>query len=61
MSDSKEITVKLTQAQYDIFVAAAHQADGLWKELGIARSSNRQTLLKAMDKLGKAWAIGIRS
>lgn len=52
---NRTLTVTLTEAQYDTFVAAMHEADQIWKELGIARSSNRQTLLRGMDRMGRAW------
>jgi hypothetical protein len=52
---NRTLTVTLTEAQYDTFVAAMHEADQIWKELGIARSSNRQTLLRGMGRLSKAW------
>ena len=52
---NRTLTVTLTEAQYDTFVAAMHEADQIWKELGIARSSNRQTLLRGMSRLSRAW------
>lgn len=56
MSDGERtLTVTLTEAQYDIIVAAMHEADQVWSNLGILRASNRKTLLRGMDRLGKAW------
>lgn len=54
----RTFTVTLTEAQYDAFVAAMHEADQAWSNMGILRAGNRQTLLRAMDKLGKAWTSG---
>lgn len=54
----RTFTITLTEAQYDTFVAAMHEADQTWATLGILRSGNRQTLLRAMDRLGKAWLSG---
>lgn len=62
MGDGRRtVTLTLTEAQYDTFVAAAHQAEEVWKTLGIARSRNRQTLLRAMDQFGEAWKSGKRA
>ena len=57
----RTVNLTLTEAQYDTLVAAAHEAHEVWKTLGIARSTNRQTLLRAMDRFGEAWKSGKRA
>ena len=55
------MTVTLTEAQYDVFLEATKAATNNWKPLGRVRSSDVSTLKRAMERLAKAWDIGIKS
>lgn len=61
MSDGhRTITLTLTEAQYDVFSAAMEQAREVWKPLGRIRSSDVQTLERAMSRLSESWKNGVR-
>ena len=58
---ARTITITLTDAQYDVFVAATKEAIKQWEPLGRVRSSNVGTLSRLLERLAQAWDIGIRS
>lgn len=56
----RTITLTLTEAQYDVFMAAVEQVSDEWKALGRLRASDVSTLNRAMSRITESWQVGSR-
>lgn len=56
----RTITLTLTEAQHDVFLAAAETAVEVWLTQGTLRHSDRYTLKRALDRFNEAWEEGIK-
>lgn len=61
MSDSRTFKITMTVAQYDVMKAAMEQVLAEWKVLGIIRSSDRLTLMRAMGHISKEFEQGTKA
>lgn len=61
MSDGhRTMDVVLTNAQWDVFEHAMGLIMEQWLKDGDIRTRDRHTLIRAMDRMRKAWEIGKR-